>query len=590
MLDPRIYRMGLIPVLLAVIVFAFSLGNQQPALNSNLAPVSYSGGTANATMDSLAKAYPNRRPGSAGDSRLAAYIGGQMKQAGFSVSTDSFKARTVDGTRTLENVTGTRAGLGAGSIVLVADRSALHSPDTAALSGTAVLLELANVLSGQTLQRTVVLASVSGSAGNAGALQLARSLPQPVDAVIVLGDLAGASIREPLVVPWSNGQSVAPTVLRNTVGAALENQTQWTAGSVGLGGQIAHLAFPMSASAQAPFGDLGDPAVLLSVSGERGTAANERTSLGQISGLGAAVVQAVQALEAGPPVAAPSDYLSFDGKTIPRWAVAFLVLTMIIAVLLATIDGLARARRRGHPILRWVGWVLAAAVPFVVAVLVVGVAKAAGLIEGVVPAPIGGDAVTVHGGASVLLVVLGVVIVGGTVWLRPLIARAAGPRPGQDEDGVYGAGAAAGLLLVLCLVALAIWVANPFAAALLVPALHLWLWIIVPDVRVPVPAMVVLLAAGLAAPVLAVLYYALTLGLDPVQLAWSWVLLLGGGVVGLLTALEWSVFLGCAVSVVAIAIAAARQPRPEAAPVTIRGPVSYAGPGSLGGTESALRR
>jgi hypothetical protein len=56
------------------------------------------------------------------------------------------------------------------------------------------------------------------------------------------------------------------------------------------------------------------------------------------------------------------------------------------------------------------------------------------------------------------------------------------------------------------------------------------------------------------------------------------------------TALEWSVVLGCTFSVIAIALQGAREPRPEDAPVTIRGPVTYAGPGSLGGTESAIRR
>jgi len=180
-----------------------------------------------------------------------------------------------------------------------------------------------------------------------------------------------------------------------------------------------------------------------------------------------------------------------------------------------------------------------------------------------------------------------VILVGG-LWLRPLIVRAIALGPGPFEP--YGAGAAAGLLLVLTVVALALWVTNPFAALLLVPALHLWMWIVVPDVRVPTPAMIMLLLAGLAAPVLIALYYAVSLGLDPAQLAWSWVLLLAGGAVGLVSALEWSIVVGCALSVIAIAVRAARQPRPEPVPVTIRGPVSYAGPGSLGGTKSALRR
>ena len=143
---------------------------------------------------------------------------------------------------------------------------------------------------------------------------------------------------------------------------------------------------------------------------------------------------------------------------------------------------------------------------------------------------------------------------------------------------------------MLCLLTLVIWLANPFAALLLVPALHLWLWVVVPDVRLPTPAAIALLLAGLALPVVIAVNYATTLGLDPIQTLWSWVLLVAGGAVGPLAALEWSVALGCLVSVAVIALRTAREPRPEPVPVTIRGPVSYAGPGSLGGTESALRR
>ena len=40
----------------------------------------------------------------------------------------------------------------------------------------------------------------------------------------------------------------------------------------------------------------------------------------------------------------------------------------------------------------------------------------------------------------------------------------------------------------------------------------------------------------------------------------------------------------------AIAVGRAREHYEELPPITVRGPVSYAGPGSLGGTDSALRR
>jgi len=587
MLDPRIYRMGMVPVLLAVIVLAFSLNDQQGPLGTNLAPDAYSGANAFSTMKALAKSYPDRRPGSLADHQAAAYVARQLRGDGLAVSTSSFRGRTVDGTRTLENVVGVRAGQENGSIVVVADRDALGSPAAAEASGTAVLLELAQVLTGETLQHSVVLASTGSAAGAAGAARLASTLPQPVDAVIVLGDMAGTEVRKPTVVPWSNTEQVAPPVLRNTVASALATQTGMAPGTTGLIGQIAHLAFPMVASEQGPFGGSGEPAVLLSLSGERGPAATEPTSLSQISAMGRTVLQTVTALDAGPAVPAPSTYLSLSGKSIPVWAVRLLVLVLILPVLVTTIDGLARARRRGHSIVRWVAWVLLAALPFALAATLVLAARAVGLIGAAPPGPVGVGAISLQDGGLSLLVGLAVVIVAGLVWLRPALARLLRARP---DHGPYGDGAAAGVLLVLCVVALAVWLTNPFAALLLVPALHLWMWIVVPELRLPTPAVVVLLLAGFVLPLVIAVDYADTLGLDPLQTAWSWVLLLAGGAVGPLAALEWSVVLGCAFSVIAIVVRAARQPRPEQAPVTIRGPVSYAGPGSLGGTESALRR
>jgi hypothetical protein len=590
MLDPRLYRTGLIPVVLAVIVLAFSLGDQHGPLTTTLAPQAFNGASTATTLGSLARRYPHRRPGSIQDGQLGGYVGTQLRKYGFAVSTESFTGRTVDGSRTLQNVVGIRAGQQDGSIVVVADRSALGSPAVASLSATAVMLELANVLSGETLQHTVVLASTSGSAGSAGALRLASTLQRPVDAAVVLGNLGGTAVRQPVVVPWSNSQQVAPPELRNTIGAMLTTQAGLQPGSTGLIGQLAHLAFPMVATGQGPFGGAGVPAVLLSLSGERPPAANEPTTQARITAMGRTVLQTVSALDAAPAVAAPSTYLGFSGKTVPAWAVRLLALALIIPVLVATIDGLARARRRGHPILRWVGWVLAAALPFALCVLIILLARAVGVIGAAPPTPIAGGAIPLHGGTIALFVVLVATIAGGLVWLRPALARIVGPGVAAGGREPRGAGAAAGLLLVFCVLALVVWLANPFAALLLVPALHLWLWLVVPDVRMPTPAAFLLLLAGLALPVVVAVNYATTLGLDPLQTVWSWVLLVAGGAVGPFAALEWSVALGCLVSVVAIMLRTARQPRPEQAPVTIRGPVSYAGPGSLGGTESALRR
>jgi hypothetical protein len=591
MLDPRIYRTGLVPVVLAVIVLAFSLGDQQGPLGSSLAPDAFNGGAASATMNGLARSYPQRPPGSPEDQALATYIAGRLRSDGFTVTTDNFRAHTLDGTRELQNVVAVHAGQQSGSIVVVAERDARGSPATAGLSGTAVMLELAKVLTGETLQHTIVLASTDGAAGAAGAARLAQTLQQPVDGVLVLGDLAGSVAREPIVTPWSNSQLVAPPVLRNTVAAALGAQTGLAAGSTGLIGQIAHLAFPMVATQQGPFAASGLPAVQLSLSGEHLPAANEPTMPTRIATMGRVVLQSVTSLDGGAALPAPSTYLTFSSKSVPAWAIRLFVLALILPVLLATIDGVARARRRGHTILRWAGWVLSAAVPFVLATLLVLAAHAVGLIAGAPPGPAGGGQVAPHAGAIALLAVIALLLVTGLVWLRPALARILGPgvrRPGSGEEA--GAGAAAGLMLVLCVVTLLVWIANPFAAILLVPALHLWMWIVAPDFRLPRPVVTVLLLAGFALPVLIAADYATTLGLGPLQAAWALVLLVAGGTVGPLAVLEWSLLAGCAFTAVAIVVSAARRPAPEQAPVTIRGPVGYAGPGSLGGTESALRR
>ena len=103
MLDPRIYRMGLLPVVLAVIVLAFSLSDQQGPLGTTLAPDAYNGANAYAKVNRLAKQYPVRRAGSRADRELGSYIAGQLRGYGFALSTDTFRGRTVDGTRRLEN-------------------------------------------------------------------------------------------------------------------------------------------------------------------------------------------------------------------------------------------------------------------------------------------------------------------------------------------------------------------------------------------------------------------------------------------------------------------------------------------------------
>jgi hypothetical protein len=103
----------------------------------------------------------------------------------------------------------------------------------------------------------------------------------------------------------------------------------------------------------------------------------------------------------------------------------------------------------------------------------------------------------------------------------------------------------------------------------------------------------VAILAGVLPLVLLLLLYARELGLGPAGVVESAVLSLAGGQVGPLAALLWSAALGCAFVGALLALGPLAPAGPGAqewAPIATRGPTSYAGPGSLGGTESALRR
>lgn len=591
MLNPRIYRAAFLPVIVAVVAFAFSFQSEPGALGTTLAPAAFNGQNAFNLLTGragLANRYPDRRPGAYGDGAIADVVASKLGGKhgyGFSVRREYFDAHTAYGTRRLETVIAEQPGASNERIVVVAHRDALGTGAAADLSGTATLIELGRVLAGRTLNRTVDLVSISGSTGLAGATNLASTLGGPIDAVIVLGDVAGTRATEPVVVPWSQGPNIAPVLLRNTAGAAVQSQTGLAPGGANVAAQFARLAFPLTLSEQGPFDASGIPAVLLSRAGERGPAAGAPVALKQLDSFGQAALQTISALDTGPSIPAPTAYLVFKQMTVPEWPIRLLVLVLILPVLCAAIDGFARAKRRGHAVGRWAGWVLATALPFVLVSLFLLALGAAGLIRVLPPGPVGAGGVQVHLREAATIGAALLVLVLSMFPIRAFILRRVGVS-GDPSD----AGGAAAVLLVMCALSLAIWVANPFAAALIVPALHVWMWIVAPELRLRAPLAITLLLVGLLPFALVILYYANQFALGPVAVIWTWVLLIAGGGLGIPAILEWSLFAGCAVNVAVIAAHAARADAPELAPVTVRGPITYAGPGSLGGTKSALRR
>jgi hypothetical protein len=612
-LNGRLYRVTFVPFLAALGIAAFSLTARPLPLTSTLAPDAFDGQSAFAELKSLAAEFPDRRPGSAGDDALAEHVAhtleglGVAGRGGFEVRTRRFEGQTIDGERTLETVIAQRAGSSGGTsggtpIVIMAHRDASARGSAAELSGTVALLELARVFAARETQRTIVLVSTSGgSGGAAGALDFATNDPigrAPIDGAIVLGDLAGASEHKPFVVPYSDGFGSAPELLARTVADAIMQNVGVDPGAPSTIGQVAHLAFPFAVGEQGALNGGAIPSVLVQVSGERGPSGEgssaDAVSAERLEGFGRAVLSAVDALDTAPDIeSTPQTGVVIGPKVLPEWALRLLLAALLLGPLLLGADGYARLRRRrgtngDRTLGRGLLWVAACAAPFFAAALF---ARALGWLDALRAAPrmpVPAGALPLNGPAVRAL--LAVALVLALCWLAwpMLVARlGCGVRPDSEAAGLA--------LLALSLgVGVVVWVRNPYAALLVVGALHLWLLIVSPELRPRRAAALVLVALALVPLVLLIAFYARELGVGPGSIAWDAVLLLAGGHIGVLAAALWSLAFGCVVAATQLALTAPvvldRPKMDGGAPVRTRGPLSYAGPGSLGGTEPALRR
>lgn len=586
MLAPRLYRAAFAPVLFALALVAFSLHGRPPALSTTLSTDAFDGSVAALQAQRWARdpALANLRPGAAGDIALAGRVSTALRGLGFSVSTRSVTARTVEGRRSVRIVSAERTGFSTRRLVVVAFRDGPPGRVAGALADTSALLELGRVLGGRTLGRTLDLVSVSGRAGGAGAQALASSLHGSIDAVLVLGDLGGAATRRPWVIPYGRSATVAPLGLRRTVESALRSEVGGDPGAPGLLTQFARLAFPLTLGAQGALLDAGIPAVELSVGGERAAAGERAVDAARLEHFGRGALRALTALDAAPAVAAPSPYLVLHGQVLPASSVRLVVGVLLLPLLLVAVDGLARVNRRRLRPLMWLRWIACTIVPFVLVALFLRLAGLLGLPSVAPPGPAPGGAVPLDARGILMLVLAALLFAGAWFLLRPALLKAV-----KVTERPAGAGPAGALAAVLALVGIVLWIANPFAAALVVPALHLWLLAIAPELPAGSLARLALIAAGLLPALGVAALEAVQLGWSPIDALWMGALQVTGGGISLLWAVLWSVVLGTLAAVVVVA-RGERATTPSASAVRVRGPGSYAGPGSLGGTESALRR
>ena len=603
-LDGRAYRAAFLPAFLVLFVVAFSLENRPPPASTTLSPEAFSAtrtfgsGPEEPPYNSLLElgaSHPERAPGSPGDAAVADRVADAFATDGrFTVRRLRHEADTGRRRVTLETVIGVRPGVSSRRVVVIAHRDAVGRRSLAALSGTAVLLELSRIADLRDLRRTLVLVSTSGGTiGGAGARAWAESVGESsqADAVVVLGDLANASTRRPWIVPWSADSRPAPLPLRRTLEAAARLETGNDPGGARAIVQWMRRAVPLTLTEQGPLLAAGLPAVLLQASGERGPRAGDRVSLRTLDGFGGAALRAITALDEAPipraaadgqipaPRRAGTDGIVTLRKVMPTWSVRLAILTLVLPALLAVTDAWLRARRRGGHPARWLAWAAASAAPLLVGWAWVRLLDLSGILD----APRGATAgVAVPMGVAGVVAMISTVVVTVFAWrqLRPVIHRATGTQGVPALDG-----AAAGVGGVLVALTLVLAFTNPYAAALVLPAAHCWLWLAAAESAPPRWLQALAVAAGIALPGLTVLVYGVTLDMGAVDLAWLLFLAIAGGALSLGTAVALCLYTAALVNVLLLLLARGRaRSRGAEAPL-----VGRFGRGTLGRLRPAAR-
>lgn len=542
----RLYRLCLAPVAAAALILAFSLGGPAAPLSSRLVPEAFEGSRAYSQLSQMAQMAPGRR---------LEYLQAQLRASGspasggYSVSAVNVRVQTTSGSRPQTMLIGQRAGTDTLTpIALIASHDSAARGARAQLSGAAALLEIASVLAqSETRHPVYVIFSDGADDGDAAIVSWLRSaLGGRLDAAIALGDMAGEGIAGPLVQPFSTGFGLAPEALTDTVSSALKAAMGLQPGSPSLASQLAHLALPLSVGAQGPLNGIGIPSVGVSLAGERGAPAGERVGEGRLQATGRGVLSAFYAIDqAGELAASPATGLRISGKLLPEWALALLIFTLILGPAVVGGEALVRiARRAGRRrVRRWMWLSLLCAWPFALCGATLKLLSTAGLLHAP-PNPVGASALNLGAGAIAALA-LALAVLAASWWAWPKLLSATAPRK-VPASGVAGVA----VLCTGCALALLTWLIDPYAALLIVPALHAWLVAISPRQRPRSrPALIALVTVPALAPLALLLsFYAISLGLGPAKLLLEATAMVGGGYVGWGGMLIWSLALGLLVA------------------------------------------
>lgn len=559
MIDPRIYRAAFAPAVIALVVLMFSV---TPVPEPVRAPESFAADFDAARATRIAtrvvERAPQRQAGSAGDaiaadmvaSRFGQIEAGQVAEQRFE---EDYEGEAVE----LRNVVLTLPGTSSRAIVVIAERDSPRGPGAvSSAAATGVLVELADQLGRTRHDRTLIFVSASGGAdGASGMREFTEAYPAPelIDAVVVVARPGAAEPFRPHVLPWSTGAESTAAQLTESASLAVNEEAERQAGLSGIGGSLFRLALPAGMGAEAVAISKGFDAIGISSAGER-PLEPDRDSVDSLAedsmaAFGNATAALVVALDGAPNlVHGPDAYVELSGNLIPGWAIALLTLTLLVPALAAATDGLARAARRREPILASLAWATSRGLPFLAALALAYLLALSGLAPN--PAfPFDPGLYPFGWRSTLVLALLAGALIAGLVALRSVKA----PTEAEPEMLAVAVG------FLLSLLAVGIWLTNPFLALLCLPLAHVWL--VAARGGAVKPGLVEGAIAVALLPVgAATVHLAERFGLGA-EAPWQLLLLVTGGQVGLPQALLGCLLAGALLGLVALA--GQRRSRPQ---------------------------
>jgi hypothetical protein len=475
-------------------------------------PPSFDGRAARQLAVELARLVPSRVPGTPTDATATRWLTQTLAQYGIGTQEDVWWQRVPGlGRVQLRNVAAVVEGSSNGSILVVAhrDTSGVGTGANDNASGTAALIQLARAystagssgLGPKPLHTLVFLSTDAGAWGDLGAERFTHSpLSRGVLAAVVLDGLAGnASPR--LDTSGDHGRSPAPSLVRTAV-ARVREQTGADPHLPSVIRQIVDIGLPFGFGEQAPLLGARIAAVRLTTADDsgRGDVGDRVAELDatRFAQLGAASQSLLGSLDAAGELAqGTATDLDIRGRVIRGWALALVLISLLVPFSAGVLDLLARARRTGAPLApafravrRRIGlWLLVAGL--------IWFGTAVGFLPDSPARPL-----PPHGPTASDWPVTGLAVLIAVSLLFWFVARRrlVPTRPVARADEVAGYTAA---LSVLGALGIAVAIAHPLALVFVMPSLYAWLWL----PQIPARAWVrdVLFGLGLAGVLLVVI-------------------------------------------------------------------------------------